>query len=83
MRRAGLPFALGRVPGTPGADFRLRRVGDTPAAMIDTLLWDHDGVLVDTEHLYYQATREVLATLGIALTPESYRTLFLVGGGGA
>ena len=51
--------------------------------MIDTLLWDHDGVLVDTEHLYFQATREVLATLGIELTEASYRALFLVEGGGA
>ncbi len=26
-----------------------------------TVLWDNDGVLVDTEGLYYRPTREVLA----------------------
>lgn len=51
--------------------------------MLRALLWDHDGVLVDTEGLYYQATREVLAARGVELTPESYRALFLVAGQGA
>ena len=41
--------------------------------MITTLLWDHDGVLVDTEHPYYQATREVMATVGATLTEALYR----------
>jgi HAD superfamily hydrolase (TIGR01509 family) len=41
------------------------------------LLWDHDGVLVDTEGLYLQATREVLATVGVALDEARYRELFL------
>ena len=31
------------------------------------LLWDNDGVLVDTEGLYFQATREVLATVAVDL----------------
>ncbi len=39
------------------------------------ILFDHDGVLVDTEHLYYQATRELLATLGVDLTLEKYLAL--------
>jgi HAD superfamily hydrolase (TIGR01509 family) len=47
------------------------------------LLWDHDGVLVDTERLYFQATREVLASEGVALDEALYQQLFLVGGGGA
>ena len=51
--------------------------------MITTLLWDHDGVLVDTERLYFQATQEVLATLGVTLSEAQYRELFLVGNGGA
>jgi HAD superfamily hydrolase (TIGR01509 family) len=51
--------------------------------MLRALLWDHDGVLVDTEGLYYQATREVLAARGISLSPEDYRALFLVQGQGA
>jgi HAD superfamily hydrolase (TIGR01509 family) len=41
------------------------------------LLWDHDGVLVDTERLYLQATREVLATVGVELDEALYRKLFL------
>ena len=45
--------------------------------MTKAILWDHDGVLVDTERLYYQATREVLATVGVDLTVELYRQLFL------
>lgn len=40
-------------------------------------------MLVDTEGLYFQATREVLASRGVELTPEGYRALFLVEGQGA
>lgn len=50
--------------------------------MTRALLWDHDGVLVDTEGLYFAATREVLATLGIDLSEELYRQHFLVQGTG-
>ncbi len=35
-----------------------------------TVLWDNDGVLVDTEGLHFRATRAVLATVGVELTPE-------------
>lgn len=41
--------------------------------MLNTILWDHDGVLVDTEHLYYRATADVLARTGVQLTVEHYR----------
>jgi HAD superfamily hydrolase (TIGR01509 family) len=51
--------------------------------MLRALLWDHDGVLVDTEGLYFRATREVLAGVGVALSIEQYRQLFLVAGQGA
>jgi HAD superfamily hydrolase (TIGR01509 family) len=37
-----------------------------------TVLWDNDGVLVDTEGLYFRATQMVLATVGIHLTPEQF-----------
>ena len=37
-----------------------------------TVLWDNDGVLVDTEGLYFRATQTVLATVGIHLTPEQF-----------
>src|SRR4051812_39271019 len=50
---------------------------------IKAILWDNDGVLVDTEHLYRDATREVLATVGVHLTDEHYRELFLTQNSGA
>ena len=50
---------------------------------IKAILWDNDGVLVDTEFLYRDATREVLATIGIELTDEQYRELFLKQNNGA
>ena len=40
--------------------------------MMFTVLWDNDGVLVDTEGLYLRATQMVLATVGINLTPEQF-----------
>ena len=45
------------------------------------ILWDHDGVLVDTEPLYYEANRQALARLGIELGLEQY--LVLMAGGGS
>ena len=36
------------------------------------LLWDHDGVLVDTERWYFQATREALGRLGVDLRQDIY-----------
>jgi HAD superfamily hydrolase (TIGR01509 family) len=41
------------------------------------ILWDNDGVLVDTEHLYRDATRGVMARVGFHLTDDQYRQLFL------
>lgn len=43
----------------------------------DAILWDNDGVLVDTEQLYFQATREVMSEAGVALDHETYREYFL------
>ncbi len=51
--------------------------------MTRVLLWDHDGVLVDTEGLYHRATREMLAECGVELDDELYRQLLLVQGTGA
>ena len=45
--------------------------------------WDNDGVLVDTEELYFKATQRVLADVGIALTEADYIELFLIQGRGA
>jgi HAD superfamily hydrolase (TIGR01509 family) len=36
------------------------------------ILWDHDGVLVDTERWYFAATRDVLRRLDIELSQETY-----------
>lgn len=36
------------------------------------LLWDNDGVLVDTEPLFFRATREVLAPYGVDLREDVY-----------
>ena len=51
--------------------------------MIKAIFWDNDGVLVDTERLYFLATQHVFATVGIPLTKEQYIALFLVQGKGA
>lgn len=48
--------------------------------MLSAILWDNDGTLVDTEPLYYQATRELLATLDVDLTPELYGRIGLAEG---
>jgi HAD superfamily hydrolase (TIGR01509 family) len=52
-------------------------------SMIKAILWDNDGVLVDTEHLYFEATQTVLSTVGIPLSHEQYIELFLTQGRGA
>jgi HAD superfamily hydrolase (TIGR01509 family) len=36
------------------------------------ILWDNDGVLVDTEFWYFEATRRALAELGITLERQTY-----------
>lgn len=36
------------------------------------ILFDHDGVLVETEEWYYQANRRALASLGIDLPRDAY-----------
>ncbi len=36
------------------------------------ILWDNDGVLVDTELWYFKATQRALAELGISLAQDTY-----------
>lgn len=36
------------------------------------LLWDHDGVLVDTERWYFSATKECLGMLGVQIDQSTY-----------
>lgn len=43
------------------------------------LLWDHDGVLVDTERWYFVATKECLADLGVQLDQPTYLSFMAEG----
>ena len=54
-----------------------------PRTYDKAIFWDNDGVLVDTEHVYFEATRRVLASAGIDLTEDEYMELFLIQGRGA
>jgi HAD superfamily hydrolase (TIGR01509 family) len=45
------------------------------------LLWDHDGVLVDTERWYFEATQRALATLGVEMDQRAYLDLMADGRG--
>ena len=42
-----------------------------------TVLWDNDGVLVDTEGLYFRACKEALESVGINLTVEQFKEISL------
>ncbi len=48
--------------------------------MFFTVFWDNDGVLVDTEALYFQSSQEVLATVGLTLTRDFFMEQSLVRG---
>lgn len=50
---------------------------DPARHMFKAIFWDNDGVLVDTERLYFRATKHVLSRVGVELTEELYRQLFL------
>jgi HAD superfamily hydrolase (TIGR01509 family) len=54
----------------------------TAASEYRAILWDNDGVLVDTERWYHRATREILADVGIDVTEDLYRNHFLIAAGG-
>ncbi len=41
------------------------------------VLWDNDGVLVETEGLYFDSSRRVLADWGIELTREQFQEISL------
>ncbi len=51
--------------------------------MIKAIFWDNDGVLVDTERLFFAATQQILAAVGVTLTKELFIELILVQGKGA
>jgi len=44
------------------------------------VLWDNDGVLVDTEDGYFDATRRALAECGVELDRDEYHALRAAGG---
>ncbi len=44
------------------------------------VLFDNDGVLADTEGLYYRACRDALRSRGLDLAPEEYREVSLTRG---
>ncbi len=44
---------------------------------IEAILWDNDGVLVDTEQLFFQANRESLAELGVTLDLKDFAEINL------
>lgn len=41
------------------------------------VFWDNDGVLVDTERLYFQASQEALGHIGVALEEHQFASLSL------
>jgi len=51
--------------------------------MVKAIFWDNDGILVNTEELYFQANREIFSAIGIILTKERFIDFFLIQGKGA
>ncbi len=49
--------------------------------MIKALFWDNDGVLVDTEGIFFRANQETLADVGITLRWEQFEEISLTRGG--
>jgi HAD superfamily hydrolase (TIGR01509 family) len=45
--------------------------------MVEAILWDNDGVLVDTERLYFKATQRALQRAGVDLTLDLYKDVSL------
>src|SRR5579863_5932088 len=48
--------------------------------MVEAILWDNDGVLVDTECLFFESTRKTLAGIGIELSLEQFLELSMLQG---
>jgi len=48
--------------------------------MIKAIFWDNDGVLVDTEGIFFGANQTILAGLGISLRLEQFEEISLVRG---
>jgi HAD superfamily hydrolase (TIGR01509 family) len=51
--------------------------------VIKAILWDNDGVLVDTERLFYAANRDMFRGLGIELSEQDFFNWYLADNCGA
>lgn len=51
--------------------------------VVSGILWDNDGVLVDTERIFYEVNRDFLVHLGLTLTPADFVAWFLCDDRGA
>jgi HAD superfamily hydrolase (TIGR01509 family) len=51
--------------------------------MLRAILWDNDGVLVDTEQLFYEANRELFLPLGLELSMQHFFDWYLADNCGA
>ena len=49
--------------------------------MIKAIFWDNDGVLVDTEGLFFRANQETLSKAGLSLRWEQFEEISLTKGG--
>lgn len=51
--------------------------------MLRAILWDNDGVLVDTERLFYEANRDLFRPLGLELSERHFFDWYLADNCGA
>lgn len=51
--------------------------------MLQGILWDNDGVLVDTERLFYEANRDLFQRHGVALVAQHFFDWYLADNCGA
>lgn len=49
-----------------------------PADMLKAVIFDFDGVVVDTEHLHLGAFNEILASYGIVITDQEYYNEYVI-----
>ena len=75
LRRQQSPLAMRKIVRRSDMESR-KTLSETPDYAV--ILWDNDGVLVDTERLCFQATREIYARVEIDLTAELFFEYFLM-----
>ena len=56
---------------------QVRRNGDGKMIQPKAILWDNDGVLVDTEKWFFEANRRELARLGVEVTWDDFEAINL------